>query len=151
MKSIHLAGSYIIRAPRHRVYEVLTDFESAPRHFPRVAKSARVLRRDGDDLEVEVETKAFLGSRTFRVHMETHLRPDRGFTSTNTSSVGVEHEVVTLEDVPEGTRFVYVNDMDVTSRIFRLLGGFLIRTVALRYWERAYIGRLREMLEDPDG
>jgi hypothetical protein len=61
--------------------------------------------------------------------------------------LGVEHEVVTLEHVPEGTRLVYVNDVQVKSRIFRTLGGFLIRNVALKYWEWAYIGKLREMLE----
>ena len=147
MKKVHLAGSYIIRAPRNKVYEILTDFENAPKYFPRVAKSARVVNRDGDNLVVQVETKAFLGSGTFHVQMEAHLRPNEGFTSTNTSSVGVEHEVVTLEEVSEGTRFVYVNDVEVKSRIFRILGGFLIKTVALKYWERAYIGKLREMLE----
>lgn len=147
MKKVHLAGSYVIRAPRQKVYEILTDFESAPKHFPRVAKSVRVVSRDGNDLVVQVETKGFLGSRTFYVRMETHLRPNEGFSSTNTSSLGVEHEVVTLEDVSEGTRLVYVNDVEVQSRIFRILGGFLIRTVALKYWERAYIGKLREILE----
>jgi len=147
VKRVHLAGSYIIRAPRQKVYEILTDLESAPKYFPRVAKSARVVNRDGNDLVAQVETKAFLGSRTFHVQMETHLRPNEGFTSTNTSSLGVEHEVVTLEHVPEGTRLVYVNDVQVKSRIFRTLGGFLIRNVALKYWEWAYIGKLREMLE----
>lgn len=147
MKHVHLAGSHIIKAPRQKVYEILTDFESAPKHFPRVAKSARVIRREGNDIEVEVETKASLGSRTFHVHMEAHLQPDEGFTSTNTSSLGVEHEVVTLEEVPEGTRMIYVNDVEVKSRIFRMFAGFLIKTVALKYWERAYIGTLREMLE----
>jgi carbon monoxide dehydrogenase subunit G len=146
MKKIHLEGSYIIRAQRQKVYEILTDFESAPKHFPAVAKSAHIVSHDGNDLVVEVETKAFLGSRTFHVQMQTHLRPNKGFTSMNTSSLGVEHEVVTLEDVPEGTRFVYVNDVEVKSHLFRILGGFLIKTVALKYWERAYIGRLRKML-----
>jgi len=147
MTEVHLTGSYIIRAPRQKVYDILTDFESAPKYFPRVAKSVRVLNRRGNDLVVEAETKAFLGSRTFLVQMEAHLRPDEGFTSTNTSSLGVEHEVVTLEDVPEGTRLVYANDVEVKSRVFGIFGGFLIKTVALRYWERVYIGKLREILE----
>lgn len=147
MKTVHLEGSYTIKAPRQKVYEVLTDFESAPKLFPRVAKSARVVKREGNYLEVEVETKPFLGSKTFQVHMETHLRPNEGFTSTNTSSVGVEHEVVTLEDAPEGTRFVYVNDMEVKSRIFQIFGGFLVRIVALRYWEHAYIKELKKIVE----
>ena len=147
MKAIRLEGSYLIRAPRQKVYEVLTDFQGAARHFPRVARSARIVGRDGNDLSVEVETKAFLGSRTFHVRMDAHLRPGEGFTSTNTSSLGVEHETVTLHDVPEGTLLDYLNEVEVKSAVFRIFGGFLIRVVARKYWERAYIGRLREMLE----
>jgi len=148
MKRIQLRGTYTIKAPREKVYGVITDFENAPRYFPSVAKSARVVKRDGNDLRVEVETKAFLGSRTFKVHMEATLRPNEGFTSTNTSSQYVEREALSLEQVPEGTRVVYANDVEVKSRFFQIFGGFLIRVVALRYWEHAVIGKLKKMLEE---
>ena len=148
MKQIHLEGAYIIKAPRERVYEVITDFENAPKYFPAVAKSARVVKREGDGLVVEVETKAFLGSRTFKVHMETRLRPNEGFSSTNTSSLGVEHEVLSLEAIPEGTRIAYTNDVEIKNRFFQIFGNFLIKRIALKYWEHAVISKLKRMLEE---
>lgn len=148
MKQIHLKGAYIIKASREKVYEVITDFENAPKYFPAVAKSARVVKRDGNDLVVEVETKAFLGSRIFHVRMETSLRPNEGFSSTNTSSLGVEHEVLSLEAIPGGTRVAYTNDVEIASRFFQIFGQFLLKRIALKYWEHAVISKLKRMLEE---
>lgn len=147
MKTIHLEGAYIIKASRQKVYALVTDFESAPKYFPSVAKSVNIESRNGNDLVVNAETKAFIGSRTFHVRMQTTLRPGEGFSSENTSALGVEHEVVTLSEVPEGTRFCYVNDVEIKSRLFGMLGGFLIKKIALWYWERMYIRKLKEILE----
>lgn len=147
MKTVPLRGKYWIRAPRAEVYRILTDFESAPKYFPAVAKSLRVISRDGNNLIVEAQTKAFIGSRTFRVHMAATLHPPEGFTSTNTSAVCVEHEDVRLEETERGTKMVYRNDVEITSRFWRLLGGFLIKIVALKFWEYAYVRKLRRMLE----
>ena len=150
MKRIRLEKSWVIRAPREAIYEVMTDFESAPKHFPSVAKSARIVSREGNHLVVEVETKAFLGSRTFKVHMETDLCPPEGFVSVNTSAPCVEHESFMMEVVPKGTRIDYVNEVEIKSRFFRLFGRFLIGKIALWYWERAVIGKLRKILETGD-
>jgi carbon monoxide dehydrogenase subunit G len=147
VKQVRLRGVYIVKAPREKVYEVITDFERAPEYFPSVAKAVRIISRDGNDLVAEAETKAFFGSRTFKVRMEARLRPPDGFTSTNTSSVGVEHEVMELEAVPEGTRMIYRNDFEITSRFWRMFAGLLIKLVALKYWEHAVIKKLRRMLE----
>lgn len=147
MKQIRLEGAYIIKAPREKVYEIMTDFENVPKHFPSVAKSARVLKRDGNNLIVEVETKAFLFSKTYKVRMETTLRPNEGFTSVNTSSLGVEHEVVNFEEIPEGTRMVYRNDVEIKSRFFRIFANLLLKKIALKYWEHAVINKLKKMLE----
>jgi hypothetical protein len=79
-KPLRLQATHVIRAPRQAVYDLITDFESAPKHFPAVARAVRVTRREGNHLEVEAETKAFLGSETLRVRMDTHLHPPEGFT-----------------------------------------------------------------------
>ena len=79
--------------------------------------------------------------------METTLRPTEGFTSVNTSSLGIEHETLNLETTPDGAKIIYVNDVEVRSLFFRILGRFLLKRVALRYWERAIIDKLRKMLE----
>lgn len=146
-KVIHLESSYTIKAPREAVYKIITDFENAPKNFPSVAKSAKFLSRDGDNFTVEARTKAFFGSKTYIVRMEGKFNPPVGFTSTNTSSVGIEHEVFTMEEIPEGTKIHYLNDVEITSPFFRLFGGFMIKRIALKYWEWAVIDKLKKMLE----
>jgi len=79
--------------------------------------------------------------------MDAELRPPEGFASVNTSPLGVEHEVFMMEEVPEGTRIRYSNEVEIKSPLFRMLGGILLGKVALKYWERAVIGKLRQMLE----
>jgi len=147
MKPLHLETYYTIKAPREAVCKIIADFENVPKYFPRVAKSARVVSRDGNKFVVEARTKAFFGSKTFSVRMEGELRPPEGFVSTNTSSLGIEHEVFTMEEIPEGTRIHYVNDVEIKSWFLRLLGGFLIKRIALKYWEHAVFDKMKEMLE----
>lgn len=131
-KLTHLEGTYIVKAPRDDVYRLFTDFEKTPEHFPAVAKSFRFLSRDGDSFTAEAQTKAFFGSPKFAVRMDGRFDPPNGFTSTNVSVAGVEHEKVTFEEVPEGTRIIYVNDVEIKNPFFRMFS-FLISRVALRY------------------
>lgn len=142
----HLESFYTIKAPREAVYNIITDFENIPKYFPSVAKSARFIKRDGNNFIVEAQTKAFFGSKTFHVRMEGQLQPPTGFISTNTSSLGIEHEVFAMEEIPEGTRIHYVNDVGIKSPFFRKFS-FLIKYVALWYWERAVFSKLKQMLE----
>jgi len=68
-KTIRLRGEYRINAPSEKIYEILTDFERIPERFPEVAKEVRYLKRDGNRFVVEAESKAFMGSGTFKVRM----------------------------------------------------------------------------------
>jgi hypothetical protein len=126
--------------------KIITDFENFPRHFPSVAKSARCVSRDGNRFVAEAQTKAYFGSKTFQVRMEGQLRPPEGFTSTNTSSLGIEHEAFTMEETPGGTVIHYVNDVEIKSPFFRVFS-FLIKHVALWYWERAVFAKLKQLTE----
>jgi carbon monoxide dehydrogenase subunit G len=139
---LRLEGTWLVRAPRQAVYEIITDFARLPVYFPAVARSAHVVRLDGRCFVVEAQTKAFLGSKTYRVRMEGELRPPEGFVSTNTSGIGVEQESFMMEEVREGTRIRYVNVVDVRSPWFRLFGSVLLRHVALWYWKHAVIDRI---------
>ncbi len=146
-KLTHLESNYTIKAPRSEIYTIMTDFENVPKYFPSVAKSARYISREGNNFVVEAQTKAFLGSKTFNVRMEGQLQPPTGFISTNTSSIGIEHEVFTMEEIPGGTKIHYVNDVEIKSPFFRHFS-FLIKYVALWYWERAIFSKLKKMLEN---
>lgn len=147
MKQIHLKGSWIIKAPREEVFKIITDFENMPKYFPSVAKSVCIVARQGNNLTIQAETKAFLGSKTFQVHMDTQLRPPEGFVSNNVSTLGIEHEVFAMEEVPEGTKINYTNDVEIKSPFFRFFGRILIGIFALKYWELAIVNKLKKMLE----
>jgi hypothetical protein len=146
-KSVRLETKYIINAPLEEIYKIITDFENTPKYFPSVAKSARYISRQGNKFIVEAETKAFLGSKTFKVRMEGELRPGEGFISTNTSSLGVEHEVFSMKEIVGGTEIHYINDVEIKSIFFNYFR-FFIKNVALWYWKRAVFEKLRKMLEN---
>lgn len=146
MKKIYLKDSWIIKAPREKIYEIMTDFENMPKYFPKVAESLRIVKRDGDNLEIEAKAKSF--GKTFSVQMKTQLRPPYGYISDNKSAIGTSgHEEFIMEEVPGGTKINYTYDVEFKNPIFRIFGGFLIGQYAMRFWEHAVIDKLKEMLE----
>ncbi|MFC1893351.1 SRPBCC family protein [Chloroflexota bacterium] len=145
-KRIHLEGSWVIQAPRHEVYNIITDFENMPKYFPSVAKSVRIISKEDNHLTLVAETKSF--GLTFQVSMNTELQPPEWFVSENISTLGIEQEVFKMEEVPEGTKICYINDVEIKSPFFRIFGRFLIGWWAMKYWERAVIIKLKQMLEE---
>ncbi len=147
MKTVTLRGRYLIKAPKEKVYEVISDFEQSVKLFPEVAKSIKIIERNGNNLMIEAKTKPAKFSKEFTVRMETNLNPPNGFHSINTSSVGVEDETVLLEETDEGTIFDYTNTMAITNKYYRPIANFFIGKLALKFWEKKYIGPLRKLLE----
>lgn len=146
MKKILLQKSWVIKAPRQQVYEIMSDFENMPKYFPKVAQSLRILKRDGNHLSIEAKAKSF--GRVISAQMETELRPPFGYVSDNKSALGTcGHEEFLMEEIPEGTRINYSYDIELKNPLLRIFGGFLIGSYALLFWERAVIDKLKEMLE----
>jgi len=146
MKKILLQKSWIIKAPREEVYKIMSDFENMPKYFPNVAQSLHILKRDGNNLTIEVKAKTF--GRIISAQMETQLRPPIGYVSDNKSAIGTSgHEEFLMEEISEGTRINYSYNIEFKNPIFRILGGFLIGWYAMRFWEHAVIDKLKEMLE----
>ena len=146
MKKILLKKSWIVKAPRDDVYRIMSDFESMPKNFPKVAHSLKILRRDDNNLEIEAKAKTF--GEVIGVKMNTQLRPPFGYVSDNKSEIGTSgHEEFLMEEVPEGTRINYSYEVELKNPIFRIFGGFLIGWYAMRFWEHAVIDKLKEMLE----
>jgi len=123
----------------------MSDFENMPKYFPAVAKSLRIISKQGNDFEIEAETKSF--GMNFKVKMKTQLRPPLGFISENTSMLGVEHESFLMEEVTEGTKINYINDVEIKNYFFRIFARPLIGLYAMRFWKHAVIDKLKEMLE----
>ncbi|MHB8652024.1 MAG: SRPBCC family protein [Minisyncoccota bacterium] len=131
MKPIHIESDFIIKAPRETVHAIVTDFENMPKNFPSMAKSARYVKRDSSTFQVELHMKSS-GGKTVRMMMEGEIKSHEGFVSTNTFSLGVEREVFALEEVSEGTKIHYIDDLDIQNPFLRLFGAFFVKRVVLQ-------------------
>lgn len=145
MKRISLTGSWVIKAPLQKVFEIVTDFEKAPTFFPLVAKSLKIVGRSGNHLSIQAVTKTF--GLSFKVKMEVDLLPGRGFKSINESALAIEDEIFLMEKVPLGTRIDYQNNVTIKNNFLNFFSKLLIGKPALMFWEYAYINRLKKMLE----
>ena len=48
-------GDWLVHADRASVYAIVSDFGRMPEHFPKIARSIRLLKRDGDVLTLEAK------------------------------------------------------------------------------------------------
>ena len=146
MKSIHLEDSWVIRASREKIYEIMTDFENMPKYFPEVTQSIRIVKKEGNNLLMEAKAKTF--GKTFFVKMKTQLRPPYGYISDNKSAIGTSgHEEFLMEEVPEGTKINYTYEVEINNVFLRIFAKPLIGWYAMKFWKRAVIDKLKEMLE----
>ncbi len=147
MKHIHLEGSWVIKAPLRKVFDVVTDFEKMPEHFPAIAESLHIVKRDGNTLTIDARAKSF--GRSFPVKMKTTIIPGKGFISDNQSQkFGTSgHEEMMLEKVPTGTKVNYVYEVTIHKPLLRIVAKPLIGFFAMRMWKRAFIDKLKELLE----
>lgn len=146
MKHIHLEGSWVVKAPRAEVYNIVSDFENMPKHFPSIAESVRIVEKQGNHQKMEARVKSF--GKVFDVHMQTELLPGVGFKSTNQSSFGTSgSEEFTMEDTEGGTKIHYTYEVDIHRPLLRLVATPLIKWFAMWSWKRAFIDKLKQMLE----
>ncbi|MFA5737162.1 MAG: SRPBCC family protein [Candidatus Paceibacterota bacterium] len=148
MKQILLKNSWIIKAPIEKVFNIVTDFENMPKNFPKVAESVTITKREGNDLEIDAQVKSFGSS--FPVKMKTAIIPQKGFISDNQSSkFGTSgHEELLLENVKGDTKINYVYEVNIHKKWLQIIAKPLIGWFAMKAWEKAYINRLREIIEN---
>ncbi len=73
--------------------------------------------------------------------IEAELIPDRGYrcvTHSRTFNTTGQEELLLYDD-PGGTRLEYAYTVTVKYRRLRPLYGWLVRRLALRFWERNYV------------
>lgn len=147
MKDITLHAAWLIKAPLPEVFNIMTDFEKFPEHFPKVAESIQIVKREGNYLEMDATVKSF--GQTFPVKMKTRILPGRGFISDNESpTFGTSgHEELLLSQHPEGTRIDYTYQVAVHKRWLRIVARPLIGWYSMKYWEKAVIDELKKKLE----
>lgn len=139
---------WVIPAPRASVYTVASDFERFPLYFPKLAHSARVASRSGNQMVVDVEAASFgRFFPTVRITIHAELLPGVGYRcSTFNHTFGTTgREELLLTDAPEGTQIAYTYFVKVRRRWLRPLYGWLVRRFALSYWKRHYLEPLTRL------
>ena len=147
MKHINLKGSWIIKAPIDQVFKIISDFENMPKNFPTVAESLVITKKDGNKLEINAKAKSF--GTVFPVKMKTEIIPRRGYISDNENlKLGISgHEEFLMEETEEGTRINYTYSVDIHNKWLRMIAGPLIGGYSMKFWEKAFIDRLKDILE----
>lgn len=147
MKEITLHDQWLVKAPVEDVFRMMTDFEKFPEHFPKVAESVQVKKREGNYLEIDATVRSF--GKKFPVKMKTSILPGKGFISDNDSpEFGTSgHEELLLSGTPEGTLIDYTYRVSIHKAWLRVMATPLIRWYSMKYWEQAVISVLRKALE----
>ncbi len=147
MKDITLRAKWIIKAPVIEVFNLMTDFENLPKYFPKVADSVKIIKRDGNNVEMEATVKSF--GKKFKVKMNTQILPGKGYTSDNDSyQFGTSgHEELLLSEHEDGTQIDYLYQVAIHKRWLRIVAKPLIGWYSMKFWEKAVIDELRKELE----
>jgi len=147
MKETTLHRQWIIKAPIEKVAKIITDFENLPKYFPKVAESVNIIKREGDNLEMEATVRSF--GKSFKVKMKTQILPGKGFISDNDSyEFGTSgHEELLLSTQPEGTLIDYTYQVSIHKPWLRLVATPLIKWYSMKAWEKAVIVELKKMVE----
>lgn len=147
MNEITLHNQWVIKAPLDEIFRIMTDFEKFPEHFPRVAQSIRINKREENYLEMDATVRSF--GKKFQVKMKTQILPGKGFISDNDSyQFGTSgHEELLLSPQTEGTLIDYTYQVTIHKKWLRLIARPLLNWYSMKYWEKAVIDRLKKILE----
>ena len=147
MKEITLHKQWVVGAPVDDVFKIMTDFENLPKHFPKVADSVQINKREGDYIEMEATVKSF--GKKFKVKMNTQILPGRGFISKNDSyQFGTSgYEELLLSAHGGGTLVDYTYQVTIHKKWLRIVAAPLLRWYSMKYWEKAVIDQLKKILE----
>ncbi len=147
MNQITLHNQWVVKASVDDVFRIMTDFEKFPEHFPKVAESIQVNKREGNYLEMQAAVRSF--GKVFQVKMKTQILPGKGFISDNDSyQFGTSgHEELLLSPHAEGTLIDYTYQVDIHKKWLQIVAVPLIRWYSMKYWEKAVIDQLKKILE----
>lgn len=147
MKEITLRKQWVIKAPIEEVFRVMSDFEKLPEHFPKVARTVKIVKGEGNNLEIDATVKSF--GKEFPVKMKTEILPGKGYISDNDSpKFGTSgHEELLLSSHQEGTLIDYTYQVTIHKKWLRVVATPLIKWYSMKFWEKAVIGELKKIVE----
>ena len=147
MNEITLHNQWVVKAPVDDVFRIMTDFEKFPEHFPKVAESIRINKREGNCVEMDAIVKSF--GKRFQVKMKTKILPGKGFISDNESlEFGTSgHEEMLLSPHAKGTLIDYTYQVTIHKKWLCIIAIPLISWYSMKYWEKTVIDQLKKILE----
>jgi uncharacterized membrane protein len=107
---LHIEVSYVVKAPREKVYAAYTDFETWPKWSNQTA-SVRVIEREGGTVSVESETLS--GGRPRITMVKLTLSPSEEVGTDGETRLTRTKRTIRFEDVREGTKVTAVMDVQV--------------------------------------
>lgn len=151
---VPVRGNWLIREKRDKVYKIISDFESMPKNFPKVAHSIKVLKREESRLTLEAQAASF--GRFFpkaKISLVAELLPGIGYrcrTHNLTFNTKGEEELLLVDD-PEGTRIQYTYIVTVHNRWFAPIFAWLVKTFGLPFWKRNVVDQLAVLVKTSEG
>lgn len=146
IKTVHIEGRWIIKAPVEKVYEMATNYKKWPEYFIGIESPIKVIKKEKNLLVVSVTLYHWLVGRHVATLKMTLNPPHDIFAENESKTLGKERERMIFNKVPEGTEYVWINDMQPRFLILTL-GAFLLRPWIRKVYERNMISRYRAVLE----
>jgi hypothetical protein len=147
---IPVRGNWLIKAERELLYSIISDFESMPKNFPRVAHSMKLISREGNNMSLRAEAASFgRWFPTVKIDISVELLPGEGYRckTHNVSFNTTGDEELLLVDDPEGTRIEYTYFVTVKNRRFGPLYAWLVSKLGLPFWKKSIIDRLQILVQ----
>jgi hypothetical protein len=144
-EKVAVTGNWLVPASRAELYEIFSNWEKMPEHFPQVAKKVQILERNGEHLKVQAVAGSFASFLPgANITIDVELLPGLGYrchTKNTTFNTTGEEELVLVDD-PAGTRIQYTYFVTVRNRRWRGIYAWAVKTFGLPFWKRAVIDRL---------
>jgi len=120
VRDMHYEASVVVKASLETTYRAYTDFESMPK-WSKQASVVTILRKEGDTVQLQVETAAGTGAR--KATSELMLHPLESVESEGETKFTRTRRVVSFAQVPEGTKLTASLDVNVKGN-----WGWILRT-----------------------
>ena len=117
---VHYEASVVVKATLKTTYQAYTDFESMSK-WSKQASAVRILKKEGNTIQLEVETASGAGSR--KVISELRLHPPGSVESEGETRFTRTKRTVSFAEVPEGTKVTASLDVNMKGN-----WGWVLRT-----------------------
>lgn len=149
-----IKGSWVVKAPREKIYKIMTDFENIPKYFPDIAKSVSILDKNNNN--VKLILKNTIANKDIEVKRNIQLNPPEGYKAYDSSESSDSFTDFFMTETPQGTKIDITTDFEIDNifyalifRIFSIvfIPNFWLKSVIKKRLEQTIINKLKAILE----